>query len=152
MKHYEKRTVKISEVLQSKGSTTLTIKPTDSVGTLSAHLKNKKIGAMVVSEDGKTVAGIISERDVAYALAEHQGDLHALPVSSLMTTKVVTCSPDDTLTDATKKMSELRIRHLPVSDGDKLVGIISMRDIMVHRLDQIQRSTKLVGGLVVANH
>jgi CBS domain-containing protein len=146
------RAAKVSDVLLAKGSGTETIKPSETVGRLSAELKRLKIGAMVVSEDGKAVSGIISERDIAYSLAEYQDGLHTVPVSKLMTRKVVTCHPDDTVGEVMRKMTEMRIRHLPVSDGDRLMGIISMRDIMAHRLGQIQRSTKMVGGLVVANH
>jgi len=147
-----RRTARVAEVLALKGPTDDTIKSSETVETLSRRLKQKQIGAMAVSDDGETLAGIVSERDVAYGVAIHRGELHTLPISALMTRKVVTCSPADTLEEVVKMMSEKRIRHLPVTDGNKIVGVIAMRDIMRHRLEAIQRTSRLVGNLVVSDH
>jgi CBS domain-containing protein len=147
----KKSIAKVADILEFKGDAVITIKPNETVGILSRRLQQEQIGAMIVSEDGRSVAGIISERDVAYALALHRGELHTLPVSALMTKKVITCSPDDTLNEVAKVMAERRIRHLPVTDGTKLVGVIGMRDIIMHRLEEMQRTARLMGNFVIAS-
>lgn len=132
-----------------KGRTPLKmITPNETIGNLSRQLQQARIGVMVVSHDGLTLDGIISERDIAYSLAERRGDLHLLPVSALMTRKVVTCSPDDSLLDAARLMKQHVIRHLPIMRGKHLLGIISMRDILEFRLDELGRKSTLLLSLV----
>jgi len=142
----------VVEILEQKSPPVDTIKPDDTVETLSRRLMQGQIGAMAVSDDGERLIGIVSERDVAYGVARYRGELQTLPVSALMTREVVTCSPEDSLAEVVKMMSEKRIRHLPVIDGNKLVGVIAMRDIMRHRLEAIQRTSRLVGNLVASEH
>ncbi len=81
---------------------------------------------------------------MAYGVATHAGELHTLPVSALMTRKVVTCSSEDSIAEVTRVMAERHIRHLPVADGDELAGIISLRDVVMHRLDEVERLAGLV--------
>ncbi len=135
---------KVADVLKRKGLAVRTIKPTETIEVLSHWLQEQRIGAMIVSRDGQSVDGIISERDVAYGIASHGGDLRALPVSALMTNDVITCSPDDTLAEVSKVMTERHIRHLPVAEGKQLAGIISMRDVFMHRVDEVHRLAQLV--------
>ena len=85
--------MKVSDILLAKGSTVVTIKPSETIGALSQRLRENRIGAAIVSRDGTMVDGVISERDIAYGLAIHKAELHTLPVSELMTKTVVTCSP-----------------------------------------------------------
>jgi CBS domain-containing protein len=146
----KKRTARVAEILKVKGAGVITIRPTETIGALARRLQQEQIGAMIVSHDGQSVDGIISERDVAYGLALHRGDLHALPVAALMTKKVITCSPDDSIADVARVMTERHIRHLPVTDGTRLVGVVGMRDILMHRLEEMQRVTKLLGSYVTA--
>lgn len=141
----------VADILEFKGPAVITTKSSDTVGTLSRRLQQYQISAMIISDDGQTVLGIISERDVAYGLALYRGELHALPVSALMTKKAITCSPEDSLADVTELMGERRIRHLPVTDGKKLVGVIGMRDILMQRLKQMQRTTRLMGNFIIAS-
>jgi CBS domain-containing protein len=148
----KQRVVKVADILEAKSARVSTIKPSETLAMLSRRLQQEQIGAMIVSQDGQSVDGIISERDVAYGLALHRGDLHALPVAALMTKRVVTCSPEDRLADVAKIMSERRIRHLPVTDGKRLVGVIGMRDVFMHRLDEMQRVAKLLGSYAGAGH
>jgi CBS domain-containing protein len=136
--------VKVADILAAKGSTVITVKPSETVGALSQRLRDRRIGAAIVSSDGQTVDGVISERDVAYGLAVHKGDLHTLPVSALMTRTVITCSPTDKISDVASTMLARNIRHLPVEDGKRLVGMISMRDVLNLRLDELQRQTSLL--------
>jgi CBS domain-containing protein len=146
----QRRVASVIEVLESKNSPVDWIKPSETVGTLSHRLAQGRIGVMVVSEDGEGVAGIVSERDVAYGLSRHTSELHRLPVEQLMTKKVITCRASDSVIDVAKIMRERRIRHLPVTENGKLIGVIGMRDIMMQRLEQMERTSKLVGGVVTA--
>ena len=147
----KKATSKVSDVLERKGGNLSTIKPTDTIATLSRRLRDEQVGALIVSADGRSIDGIISERDIAYALATHLGDLHDMPVSSLMTKSVISCAPGDKISEAARVLTEHRIRHLPVTDGKTLLGVIGMRDIMIQRLDDISHSTKKVTHLVSTN-
>lgn len=131
----------VAEILASKGSVVVTISPSETIGTLSQLLLEKHIGAAIVSSDGAVVDGVVSERDIAYALFRHKADLHTLPVSALMTKTVITCSPDDTIAKVASTMLSRNIRHLPVKDGNRLVGMVSMRDVLNLRLDQLQQET-----------
>jgi CBS domain-containing protein len=119
----------------------VTIKPTDTIGMLCERLREKRIGAAVVSGDGQTVEGMISERDVAYGLAAHQTALPSLPVSALMTRKVITCSPTDAVSSVAATMRAHTIRHIPVQEGGRLVGMVSIRDVLNVRVDDLQRQT-----------
>lgn len=105
--------MKVSDILEIKGPSVKTIKPTETVGRLARQLQQNRIGAMVVSSDGQTIDGI-SERDIAYSLADRRGELHLLPVSSLMTRNVITCTPEAGLAEIMGQMMRHRIRHLPV--------------------------------------
>ena len=136
--------MKVSDILEFKGPSVKTIKPTETVGRLARQLQQNRIGAMVVSSDGHTVEGIISERDIAYSLADRRGELHLLPVSSLMTRHVITCSPDDGLSEVMGQMMMHRIRHLPVKRDYQLVGIVSIRDVLAFRLDEVERKSNLL--------
>jgi CBS domain-containing protein len=105
---------------------------------------------MLVSSDGRTIDGIVSERDLAFAIAVHGSDLPALAVSRLMATAVVVCSPDDTITHVMKLMTQLRVRHVPVKEGDRLVGIVSIGDILKHRLDELELEANVMRDYAVA--
>jgi len=133
--------MKVADILALKGFAVITIKPSDSVGTLSKLLRDKRIGAAIVSNDGQTIDGVVSERDVAYGLSIHKADLHTLLVSALMTKAVITCSPDDDVAKVVSTMLSRSIRHIPVTDGNALVGMVSIRDVLNVRLDELQRET-----------
>lgn len=142
--------MKVADVLKKKGSHVITIKPNETIATLSRQLQIHGIGAIVVSNNGNTIDGIISERDIAYRLFERRGDLHLLQVSALMTRQVVTCSPEDSLQAAALTMSQRRIRHLPVRQNGQLVGIISLRDVMEFRLNEVERRSAALQAFVLA--
>ena len=131
----------VASILAVKGSAVITVKPTDTIGTLSQRLRERRIGAAIVSSDGTTIDGVISERDIAYGLSDYKGDLHTLPVSALMTVAVITCSPNDNIAKVASTMLSRNIRHLPVEEGNRLVGMISIRDVLNLRLDELQRQT-----------
>ncbi len=133
--------VKVADILAIKGSRVITVLPSESIGTLSHRLCERRIGAAVVSSDGQSIEGVISERDVAYAVAVHKSDLHTLPVSALMTKAVISCSPKDSVATVASTMLSRNVRHLPVAEGGRLVGMISIRDVLNLRVDELQRQT-----------
>jgi CBS domain-containing protein len=142
--------VKVADILAVKGSAVVTIKPSETIGALSQRLREKRIGAAIVSSDGQAVHGVISERDIAYGLSVHKGELHAMPVSALMTQAVITCSPDDNIASVASTMHARNIRHLPVEEDNRLVGMISIRDVLNLRVDELQRQTSMLRAY--ANH
>jgi CBS domain-containing protein len=140
--------VTVAEILAAKGSKVITIKPSDTITTLCECLREKRIGAAVVSSDGTTVDGVITERDVAFGLAVHKSDLHALPVSELMTKAVITCSPNDNVALVASTMLARNIRHLPVEEQGRVVGMISIRDVLNWRVSELQYQTGLLRAFV----
>lgn len=146
----ERRVQTVADILETKTPGVMTIEPAATIADLSRRLQQAQIGAMIVSQDGRTIDGIISERDIAYGLALYRAELHLLPVSALMTKNVITCAPDDKLSDIVKVMRQRCIRHLPVVENEQLIGMIGMRDVFKHRLDEMQRVAKLLGSVVAA--
>lgn len=136
--------MKVSDILLAKGSTVVTVKPTETIGALSQRLRENRIGAAIVSGDGQAVDGVISERDVAYAVAIHKGELHDLPVSQLMTKTVVTCSPGESVANVASTMQARNIRHIPVEENGRLVGMISIRDVLNQRTSDLLQQTNLL--------
>lgn len=131
--------MKVADYLETRGRPVLTVKASETIGYLARQLQRHRIGVMVVSDNGRTIDGIISERDIAYSLAERRGELHLLPISALMVRRVVVCSPEDSLHDVMSLMKTHHIRHVPVQDGERLVGMVGMRDVLEFRLDGIER-------------
>ena len=130
--------MRISDVLRRKGDQVVTIAPGESVRTLLARLAEHGIGAMVVSDDGVTVRGIVSERDVVRRLHSDGDSLLDETVGEIMTSDVHTCQPKDTVDDMARAMTERRIRHVPVlSDDGRLIGIVSIGDIVKNRIDEL---------------
>jgi CBS domain-containing protein len=142
--------MKVSDILQIKGSGVKTIRPDATARELSVQLLAQQIGAMVVSSNGRSIDGIVSERDIARALAAHGNELPTLNVSRLMTTVVVVCSPEDSINHVMKLMTQRRVRHLPVKEGDQLVGIISIGDVLKHRLDEVELEANVLRDYAVA--
>ncbi len=140
--------MRISEVLRRKGSTVSTVAPQTTISDLIEVLADHGIGSVVVSTNGEDVAGIVSERDVVRGLREHGGDLLSHSVDSIMTPDVHTCTPNDDLEALALTMTEHRIRHLPVVVDGHLRGIVSIGDIVKHRIDELQgERDQLVGYL-----
>jgi CBS domain-containing protein len=142
--------MKVADILRIKGSVVKTVPPHETALLLSGQLRAEQIGALVVSTDGNSIDGIVSERDLAYGLATYGDRLPTIPVSQLMTKAVIVCSPEDNVTDVTKLMTQRRIRHLPVKDGDQLVGIISIGDVLKHRLSELQVEAGVLRDYAVA--
>ena len=129
--------MRIADVLRSKGGAVLTINPEATVTELLAGLANHNIGAMVVvGPDG--VAGIVSERDVVRQLHSQGASVLTRPVSTIMTAVVSTCSKSDTVDSLSMLMTENRVRHVPVLDNGKLIGIVSIGDVVKTRMEELE--------------
>ena len=130
--------MRISDVLSAKPVTTVvTIGPDAGVRELLALLAEHNVGALVVSADGTSVDGIVSERDVVRRL-HHDGTVVDNTVGSIMTAEVQTCEPDTGLDVLMRVMTDRRVRHVPVVDGGRLVGIVSIGDLVKHKIGQLQ--------------
>jgi len=130
--------VEIGQLLRHKGHDVATIDGSKSVRDALALLAQRRIGALVVSADGRRIDGILSERDVARGLHEHGAGLLAEPVSGLMTADVYTCAPGASVHELAQAMTDRRIRHVPVVEDGKLVGIVSIGDVVKARLDELE--------------
>jgi len=130
--------VQISQVLRRKGHEVATVDAGESVRTALALLAEHRIGALVVSADGKHIDGILSERDIARGLNEHGAGLLAETVSTVMTAEVHTCSPAASVHELAQTMTDHRVRHVPVVEDGKLIGIVSIGDVVKARLDELE--------------
>ncbi|MEG3616575.1 CBS domain-containing protein [Isoptericola haloaureus] len=130
--------MRVTETLRHKGDEVVTVTPGASVRDLLALLAEHRIGAVVVSGDGTHVDGIVSERDVVRRL-HHDGDgVLDASVAQLMTVDVHTCRPETPLDDLMAVMTERRVRHVPVLDDGRLVGIVSIGDVVKRRMAEVQ--------------
>jgi CBS domain-containing protein len=128
----------VETIIKSKGRAVATIAPSATVARAVAVLREKRIGALVVSGDGDAVEGILSERDVVHALAEHGPSALNFPVSALMTRRVFTCRREDGISDLMALMTDRRIRHVPVVEDGRLCGIVSIGDVVKCRIDEVE--------------
>jgi CBS domain-containing protein len=130
--------MRINDVIKGKASReVVTIRPDATVRELVALLARHNVGALIVSTDGSTVEGIASERDVVRRLNENDSLLD-LPVEDIMTTTVQTCEGTELLTELMQVMTDHRIRHVPVLTEGRLTGIISIGDLVKHRIDELE--------------
>lgn len=134
--------MRVKNILSSKGEQVAKVTSDDNIHTTLLRLKTHNIGALVVSDDGHTVTGIISERDLVRAMIEHGPGLLEMSVSELMTRKVETCTPDDDIEDVMDKMTHGRFRHMPVTVDGRLVGVVSIGDLVKHRMGELVDETK----------
>jgi CBS domain-containing protein len=130
--------MRISEVIRRKGRDVVTIRSAQPVGDLLTLLAERGIGAVVVSDDGETVAGIVSERDIVRHLKLDGAAVVSLPVAAIMSRDVQTCTLEDDLEALARQMTEHRVRHVPVIVEDRLYAIVSIGDIVKHRIDELQ--------------
>jgi CBS domain-containing protein len=128
----------VDRILRSKGAKVITIRSDATVAELVRGLRDAGIGAMVVSDDGWHVDGIVSERDVVRGLAERGVGIMDERISGVMTRVVATCSPHDTVKQVMSVMTLRHVRHLPVVEDGVLRGIVSIGDVVKFRLDEIQ--------------
>lgn len=126
----------------------LTVSPGDSVMHAAELLAKHKIGAVVVSEDGELLVGILSERDIVKTIGKSGEACLQDKVSALMTAKVVHCTPDDTSETVMARMTDGRFRHMPVMEGSKMVGIISIGDVVKARMSEIEQENSALTGMI----
>lgn len=131
--HY-RWSMKISDVLRGKGTDVVTVAPQSSVSELLALLDDHRIGAVVVSAGDGSVDGIVSERDVVRHLHRTGTSILEGPVSAIMTSDVQTCTAHDQVSDLEARMTEQRIRHVPVLEDGRLVAIVSIGDVVKYRI------------------
>ena len=129
----------VANLLEQKGTMVVTIGGDATVGAVVAELARHRVGALVVSPDGLTIDGIVSERDIVRNLSELHGDLLAEPVTSIMSTAVQTCLPSDDVGTIMSLMTEHRIRHVPVVQDGRLCGIISIGDVVKSRIVELEK-------------
>lgn len=130
--------MKIAQILANKGPFLATIKPGASVKHLVDDLRNHNIGALIVSDDGQHIAGIVSERDIVRKLSEFAGEVSTLKVSDIMTTDVTTCTADVSVEDLMTTMTEQHFRHIPVVQEDGcLLGVVSIGDLVKSRIAEL---------------
>jgi CBS domain-containing protein len=130
--------MKLSAILASKGAEVVTISPDDTVRSLLKLLTINKVGALVVSADGKFISGIVSERDVVRAFTENENASN-LSVSDIMTSEVFVAPPDAHVDELMEIMTARRVRHIPVTnDSGQLEGIVSIGDIVKSRLGELE--------------
>lgn len=132
--------MRIADLLQRKGATVATVSPGATVAELLAGLARHNVGAMVVVDAEGGIAGIVSERDVVRKLNDHGPSVLQGPVADIMTTMVASCTPDDPVDQLSVVMTERRIRHVPVLDGGRLAGIVSIGDVVKIRMEQLEQS------------
>jgi CBS domain-containing protein len=130
--------MKVVDILAAKGRNVLTVRPTERIETVTHRLRLERIGALVVTSSGHGVDGIISERDIVYGVAVHGPEALNMAASDLMNRAVATCRPDDTIASVMAKLIDQRVRHLVVVEGGRLVGIISIGDVIKRRLDEVE--------------
>lgn len=127
----------VEKILRGKGDDIFAVRPDHTIAEAAQLLTNRRIGAALVCEGG-TCVGVLSERDIVLGLAKHKGDALTMPVKTLMSSPVVTCNPGDKVKDIMSVMTQRRIRHLPVVAEDGLVGMVSIGDVIKHRLKEKQ--------------
>jgi CBS domain-containing protein len=130
--------MRISDVLRAKGTQVVTVPPDTTVRRLLAVLSEHRIGAVVVSADGRSVDGIASERDIVRALARRGAAVMSEPVTAIFTAEVRTVTQDTSVEEVMRLMTEMRVRHAPVVSGGALAGIVSIGDVVKNRIDELE--------------
>jgi len=132
----------VAAILRNKGNAIETVRPDRSVLQACARLTELGIGALVVSTDGHRVDGIISERDVIRHLARAGADILDLSVADIMIREVVTCTSEDNIAHLMETMTDHRIRHLPVVEDGALIGLVSIGDVVKHRIRETEQEAE----------
>ena len=139
----------VTHIMKLKGSSAVeTISPEASIATAAAILAEKRFGALVVSVAGDDIAGILSERDIVRALAREAGGCLTMPVSKLMTETVEHCSPEEKADSVLDRMTSGRFRHMPVIEDGKMVGLLSIGDVVKARMNEIEQENAAMVGML----
>ena len=131
----------VKAILSRKGNDVITIEPTVTLSAAVKILADHRIGAVVVAGPDRQVAGILSERDIVRALAQRGPGALQEAVGQVMTRRVVTCSESDTVVEIMERMTQGKFRHLPVVERGRLAGLVSIGDIVKHRLEEMEHES-----------
>ena len=132
----------VDTILKKKGDTIIAVEPSDPISKAAQTLSDNRIGAVLILDAAGKVSGILSERDIVRGLARQRDACLTMSVDQLMTSPVITCNLNDNINDIMQLMTERRIRHLPVMDGDKLCGVISIGDVVKQRISEIENESE----------
>ena len=132
--------MKVAEILEAKGHDVVITLRSTSLAGLAERLRYDRIGALVVTPDGRHVEGLVTEREIVDAIARHGAGALGLRASDVMIRSPRTCTPDDKVRDVMATMTNARVRHLLVMQGDQLRGIVSIGDVVKSRMDELERA------------
>ncbi len=143
----------VQQILKAKGAPggagVVTITPDKSVSDAAQLLAEKRIGAVVVSPDGQAVAGILSERDIVRELGRRGTGCLSETVGEMMTRDIITCAPDEKADHVLARMTGGRFRHMPVMEGERMIGVISIGDVVKARLDELSMEQEALKGMIM---
>jgi len=142
----------VEAILRAKGTTVHTVSTGALVVAAVEAMNRFQVGALVVTEGESRIAGMLSEREVVTGLCRHGANLLSLRVAEVMDRHVTTCRPDDSIVDVMELMTRTRRRHVPVVDGGRLVGIVSIGDIVKRRVDELALETRVLRDVFLASH
>ena len=141
----------VSQILKNKASGVITVKPDASLREVVELLSTRRIGAVVVSSDGKKVKGIVSERDIVRELGRAGPDCLGQKADSIMTRAIYGCAPGDSTDSVLETMTTRRFRHMPVMEDNIMVGFISIGDVVAARLSELQMERDALTGMIMGN-
>ena len=131
----------VKAILSSKGRNVIAIEPSADLAAATKLLAEKRIGALLITGAEGRVVGILSERDIVRTLAARGASALQLPLSEVMTRKVVTCTEAETVSVIMERMTSGKFRHIPVVEQERLVGVISIGDVVKHRLQEVEQES-----------
>lgn len=142
-------TATVAQLISGKGGDVFSIQPDETLGQAVQVLRDKRIGALIVTDSNGTLCGILSERDIVRKLADTPGQTLPQSVRDVMTSPVETCAPNDTLVSVLKRMTAGRFRHMPVVSGEKLMGMVTIGDVVNYRLIELEHEALQLKQLIV---
>jgi CBS domain-containing protein len=142
--------MKVASILRAKGLHVETVAPDAHLRTVAWTLRSRAIGALVVVDGAGAIRGVIAERDIVHALAEHGTNVLTLRASQIMNRSIATCTTEDSITSVMAQMTRYRIRHVVVVEQGRLHGIVSIGDVVKHRLDELQLETNVLRETLIA--
>ncbi len=144
--------MQVHQILRAKPQgNIITVMPETSVADAARLLAERRIGAVIVSRDGRVPLGILSERDIVRDLGRRGASCMADKVEALMTRNLISCAPNDSTDSVLEKMTEGRFRHMPVMDDGAMVGIISIGDVVAARISELAMEKDALAGMIMGN-
>jgi CBS domain-containing protein len=140
----------VADILKRKGTQVISVGAADLVSTAVEKLNAYSIGALVILDETGRAVGIVSERDIVRGLSEEGPEILSQTVDNLMSRRLHVCSPQDEVRDLMARMTHSRIRHLPVVDNERLLGLISIGDVVKYRLDEVQTESMVLRDIVIS--